>query len=68
MDFSTTSVVVPATGEVMATSWPATRLRKLDFPTFVRPKRPIWRRKDLGVLFIQKLFTAEHAEIAKKEP
>ena len=50
--FSTTSVVVPGTGEVMATSCPATRLRKLDFPTFVRPKRPICNRRDLGVVFI----------------
>ena len=41
IDFSTTSVVVPGTAEVIATSCPAIIFRKLDFPTFVLPKIPI---------------------------
>ena len=53
--FSTGSVVVPACGDVMATSWPATRLRNVDFPTLVRPKRPMWIRIDLGVLSITRV-------------
>ena len=52
MVFSTTSVVVPAIGDVMATSCPATRFRKLDFPTFALPDNAICNLFPLGVLFI----------------
>ena len=54
MDFSTVSVVVPGTGEVRATSCPASMLSTLDFPTLVRPKIAICSRKDLGVVFINR--------------
>lgn len=50
--FSTTSVVVPGIGEVMATSCPAIMFNTLDFPTFVRPNIPIWSRKPFGVFCI----------------
>ena len=52
MAFSTTSVVVPAMGETMATSCPAMRLRRVDFPTLALPARAMVRRLALGVAFI----------------
>ena len=39
--FSTTSVVVPGSAEVMATSCPASMFRNEDLPTFMRPAMPM---------------------------
>ena len=40
MGFSTGSVVVPAVGETMETSWRVRAFRRLDLPTLRRPKMP----------------------------
>src|SRR5664279_1186379 len=44
MGFSTGSVVVPAWGDTMDTCCRVRAFRRADFPTFRRPKRPMWRR------------------------
>ena len=64
--FSTTSVVVPGTGEVIATSWPAIRFRKLDLPELVRPATAICKRMERGALSISKL-SSDWAVSSKKD-
>src|SRR5699024_3946773 len=52
MALRTGSVVVPLTSETTARSWPVTRFTRLDFPTFLLPKKPICSRSPEGVSFI----------------
>ena len=52
MGFSTGSVVVPATGETIETCCLVSAFRSDDLPALRRPNRPMWRRKDLGVVVI----------------
>ena len=52
MAFCTGSVVVPRTSETTARFWPVTAFSTLDFPAFLRPKKPICTRSALGVSFI----------------
>ncbi len=52
--FSTGSVVVPAIAETIETCCLVSALRSDDLPALRRPKRPMWRRKDLGVVVIRR--------------
>ena len=49
MDLRTGSVVVPATGETMATLCPVRALTRLDLPALRRPKKAMCTRSADGV-------------------
>ena len=49
MDLRTGSVVVPATGETMATLCPVRALTRLDLPALRRPKKAMCTRSAAGV-------------------
>jgi hypothetical protein len=51
MDFLTGSVVVPATSETTACSWPEIAFKRLDLPALRLPKMPMFTRSDEGVWF-----------------
>ena len=48
IDFSTTSVVVPAVSETIDIAWFVILFRNEDFPTLVLPKSPMCRRNDFN--------------------
>ena len=52
IDFSTTSVVVPAMSETIETSCPVILFNRVDFPTFVLPKNAICNLIDFNVFII----------------